>query len=301
MSISPCGGDAYAISLQGRELVSHGTPFFPVAFYHDDLERDRVPWHWHDEMEAVVVHTGQTTASIGSQRHVLNAGQGFFVNAGALHAASGTKGSQCRYHSLVFHPRLVGGGIDSVFWQNYLRPLISSGIKGMILDGSQPWHRQALDATERAWQAGAFEPPGFEFTVRSALSELVFQLCAHLPDSAGRSSEKAHRDSERIKQMLRFIQSGYDGEISTSDIAASAMISQSEALRCFKSTIGMAPIQYVKRYRVQKAAELLSSTDQKIADIGAACGFQDTSYFTRTFREIKGLTPGEYRARLGRE
>ena len=73
------------------------------------------------------------------------------------------------------------------------------------------------------------------------------------------------------------------------------MLSESECLRCFRSSIGMPPIQYVKRYRVQKAAELLTSTDQKIAEIGAQCGFQDTSYFTRTFREIKGVTPGEYR------
>lgn len=299
MAISPCGGDAYSISVQGRELVSHGTPLFPVAFYHDDLERDRVPWHWHDEMEAVVVSAGETTVNAGAHRYVLREGQGFFINSNVLHAAFGTKGTHCRYHSLVFHPRLVGGGIDSIFWQNYLRPLIGSGPKSVALDGSQPWHRQALEDIEAAWQAGAHDAPGHEFRVRAALSDLVFLLTQHLPEAAGRATEKTHRDSERIKQMLRHIQANYAEQISVADIARSAMISESEALRCFKSTIGVAPIQYVKRYRVQKAAELLTATDQKIADIGAACGFQDTSYFTRTFREIKGVTPGEYRAAGG--
>ena len=98
-----------------------------------------------------------------------------------------------------------------------------------------------------------------------------------------------------FKQMLRHIQQNYAGEITISDIAKSAMISESECLRCFRNTIGIPPIRYVKRYRVLKAAELLSSTDQKIADIGALCGFQDTNYFTRSFREIKGMSPGEYR------
>ena len=44
------------------------------------------------------------------------------------------------------------------------------------------------------------------------------------------------------------------------------------------------------------AAELLASTDRKIADIGALCGFQEMSYFAKTFRTLKGRTPSAYRA-----
>ena len=295
MPISPCDLSTYAISPQGRELINHGTPLFPVAFYHDDLERDNVPWHWHDEFEAVVVEAGETEVSAGIRHYTLGAGQGFFVNAGVLHAAQGRVGTHCKYHSVVFHPRLIGGGIDSVFWQAYLRPLIANGMKSVPLDGAQPWHRTALDAVEQAWQAGASDAPGFEFQVRAALSELVFLLCRQIPAQRSRATEKALRDAERIKQMLRFIDAHYADELTAPAIAASASVSESECLRCFRSTIGMPPIQYLKQYRVQKAAELLGATDRKIADIAASCGFQDISYFTRTFREIKAVTPGEYR------
>ena len=60
--------------------------------------------------------------------------------------------------------------------------------------------------------------------------------------------------------------------------------------------VGTTPIQYVKQLRIQKAAELLASTDQRIADIGAACGFQEMSYFAKTFRTVKGQAPSQYRA-----
>lgn len=85
-------------------------------------------------------------------------------------------------------------------------------------------------------------------------------------------------------------------ELNTAQIAGSAMVSESECLRCFHKTIGMPPIQYMKQFRVQKAAELLLSTEKKIGDIGAECGFLDTSYFTKVFREMKGCTPGMYRS-----
>lgn len=46
---------------------------------------------------------------------------------------------------------------------------------------------------------------------------------------------------------------------------------------------------------IQRAAELLRSTDWKISDIGTQCGFQEMSYFAKTFREMKGCTPKGYR------
>ncbi len=299
MAITHTVSNALFTSSEGQELASHGTPLFPIAFYQDELEHNRVPWHWHDEMEAVYVQAGETTVSAGRRKYLLRQGQGFFVNANVLHSAQGIKGTHCRYHSLVFHPRLIGS-IDSIYWQSYMRPLIGSGMKSLAFDGTQPWHQEALQMIERAWQSGASDAPGYEFEVRAALSELIFLLTRHLPGNVTAVSEKMLRDSERIKQMLRFIQQNYAEDITMADIAASAMIGQSECLRCFRNTIQIPPIQYVKRFRVQRAAELLSSTDRKIADIAAECGFQDASYFNRAFREIRGMTPGEYRQLVGK-
>ena len=47
----------------------------------------------------------------------------------------------------------------------------------------------------------------------------------------------------------------------------------------------------------EKAAELLADTDWKVSDIGERCGFREMSYFTKTFRELKGCTPSAYRER----
>ena len=38
-----------------RELMEHGTAAFPIACYHDDLQAEPVPWHWHEELEVLVV------------------------------------------------------------------------------------------------------------------------------------------------------------------------------------------------------------------------------------------------------
>ena len=47
-----------SVDADGRELTEHGAALFPIAAYHDDMTRAKVPWHWHDESEAVVVTEG---------------------------------------------------------------------------------------------------------------------------------------------------------------------------------------------------------------------------------------------------
>ena len=183
-----------------------------------------------------------------------------------------------------------------MFYQNYILPLIENqSLEGLFLQPGVLWQKAVLDAIEESWQACVNEPDGYEFLVRSALSQLVFQIHSHLPAFKPQSGGKANRNAERIKIMLQYIHDHFANEISTRHIAQSATVSESECLRCFRATIGTTPIQYLKQYRIQRAAQLLLTTQDKIADIGAQCGFQDVSYFTKTFRQAKGCTPSQYR------
>lgn len=293
MAISLCNAET---NEQRRELVEHGTGLFPVACYYDDLIKKSVSLHWHDELEAFVVTEGTAVITAGTKKYTVKQGEGMFINAGVLHSGCSKDCPVCRIHSITFHPRLVGGSVDSIFWQNYVQPLLTNPIlKYIYLDNSEPWHKEAINAIESAWQNCANEPFGYEFQVRSALSELILQIFAYQPIVSKRPSEKELRNSNRIKLMLQFIQDHYSEQINITMIANTAMISESECLRCFHNIVGIPPIQYLKQFRIQKATELLISTNETIAKIGAQCGFQDTSYFIKTFRVQKKCTPSEYR------
>ena len=268
-----------------------------MACYDDELARETVPWHWHDELEAFVVIKGTALAAADTEKRLLRQGEGLFINAGVLHGVWAAEGTDCRLHSVVFHPRLVGGGMDSVFWQDYIRPLLEdTAPRSVGLDNSASWHGEAAAAIESAWHSCAAEALGYEFQVRGALSRVVVLLRGHCPARQCQPSEKDLRNGKRIKTMLRYVQEHYTGELTAGQIAASALISESECLRCFQSTIGLPPMRYVKQLRLQRAAELLTATEWPAAEIGAQCGFSDASYFTKSFREWKGCTPGDYRA-----
>ena len=293
MALTECNT---TVDSDGRELLDHGTSAFPIACYHDDFRVCDVPWHWHEEWEAVVITQGSCLVAAGSHKVRLKAGEGFFIHSSVLHGCWYTECSGCRFHSLVFHPRLVGGSLDSIFHQQFVQPLLDhSGPELILLKPDIPWQHRALEVLEDAWQQCVREEAGFPFRVRNALSELVWLLCGHLSPAAASVRSKDLRDAQRIKAMLSCIHSQFGTALTTAQIAASASVSESECLRCFRSTIGTTPIQYLKRYRIQQAARLLSETVTKISDIAVICGFQDMSYFTRAFREQLGCTPTQYR------
>ena len=298
MSLSYCTS---ATDTQGRELAEHGSALFPIACYEENISEnsapfEAVPWHWHEEWEALLVREGTAVVSAEFEKYTLKKGQGIFINSGVLHEVHMEKGSCCQTRSIVFHPRLVGGTVDSIIWQKYLQPLLQNTLlKSVYLDGFSPWHRDATRAIDEAWRSVADEFEGYEFYARNALSSLVLLLKKHCVCSQSTFSESRLRSTERIKIMLQFIHRHYAEELNTALIARSAMISESECLRCFHAAIGTTPIQYLRQFRIQKAAELLCLSQKKAGDIGAECGFEDSSYFTKIFREIKGCTPGEYR------
>lgn len=71
---------------RGKERVRHGSALFPVACYDTDLGQYPVSWHWHTELEAVVVTQGAAVFAVGQERFTVRQGEGIFFNSGVLHA-----------------------------------------------------------------------------------------------------------------------------------------------------------------------------------------------------------------------
>ncbi len=280
-------GDRY--DERGRELRAHGTARFPAARYSADVALDPIALHWHEELEAGVVTRGRMRLCVGREATVLGEGDAFFVNTGIPHAFTPDGDSPGVMVSVVFDASIVGGAPGSVFWQTLVSPVTTAALMPCAVLGGD-----AGDAIRRAWDAIASGDAG-ALDVREGLSRLMQILAAQAPAGGGAQERRAARGNRRIREMLTYIQAHYAEDITCAQIAASANVSESECLRCFRSAIGQTPGQYLRSYRVGKAAQLLAQTGGRIGDIGAACGFAEVSYFTRAFRQLTGMTPGAYR------
>lgn len=280
---------------RGREDLGHVAGGFPAGCYFDDLSHKTIPWHWHGEMEAGIVAEGRIRFRTPGQDLSLSKGDGFFVNSEVLHEMHREEEGPCEVHILAFQPELAGAK-GSIFWDKYIFPVLGNPqLEGMGLD--RDLRKPVRDLIEDAWLACVKEEEGFEIRVREDLTRLLLLLGGKYPASAGKEKggrERSRRYNERMKQMLTFIREHYGEPLTAEQIAASASVSPSECLRCFRNVLGTTPISYLRDYRLQTAAKLLAGTSRKISDIADQCGFSEMSYFAKSFREMYHCTPSAY-------
>lgn len=281
----------------GLETIEHGTAMFPIQQYHNDFSiMDTVEWHWHPEFEAGIVRSGHLHAMINKEDFILSEGDGFFINAEILHADWDREDKSCLLDSIVFHPRLIGGNPDSVFYQDYISPILhNQAFYGKALHHNEAADQKLLALISQTIFLCDEQSLGYEFSVRNHLSELIYEIFLLQRRYTKGLSDATLRSEARIKTMLSFIEINYQRNITLQEIADSASVSKSECIRCFHKTIGRTPIQFLKEFRLQKAANLLRSTDLSISDIAFMCGFFEMSYFTRSFRAQYTDTPTQYR------
>lgn len=98
-----------------------------------------------------------------------------------------------------------------------------------------------------------------------------------------------------IESALQYVSENYAQEVRVEALAASCAMSPSYFRKVFFRTMNMTPLEYVNRYRINRAANLMQSTDAPIYQIAAATGFSSLATFNRNFRRYTGKSPTQWR------
>lgn len=98
-----------------------------------------------------------------------------------------------------------------------------------------------------------------------------------------------------IRSVTEYIRQHYKEQITLDDILDDIPVSRYHFIRLFHNATGFTPYSYLTAYRITMAKKILCSTEQSISEIGAECGFLDTSQFIRRFKKLTELTPLKYR------
>lgn len=131
--------------------------------------------------------------------------------------------------------------------------------------------------------------------VKVAILALVVQLCRN--HSNRDNGERCHGDA--VKRALGYIKSHYDEPLSIDRIAHSVNISKYHFCREFHRETGFTVIRYINNLRCREAQKLLHEGKYAVGEVARMCGYENMSYFTRTYKTIIGKTPTESRAGAG--
>lgn len=131
--------------------------------------------------------------------------------------------------------------------------------------------------------------------VRSWALGLILSLLLDAARRRRASVEKVRLTARRLAKIDAAIEAGLDGAITVAGLAAIAGLRDRTFSQAFREATGVPVYQYVLQRRVDRAIELLRTTDLSIAEIAQRAGFTHQSHLTRVMKQLKGRTPKQLR------
>lgn len=274
-----------------NEILQRGTGEFTASLYLVDKNHPRyiMAHHWHSELEIIRIISGTLNLSVNNKDYELKKGNVAVINSALVH---GAKPTECVYECIVFKPE----GFFSPTHQtrNFCNELLSGNI---LLNTVYKDDSDIICAADKLFTALKENHNYYQIEAISALYGFFgiimkkgsYKNHINLPFSA------CDKKILKLKKALYYIRKNYNNQISLEDIAASAGMSPKYFCSVFKELTAQTPFEYLNNYRLERASQKLSETDNSVTDIAFSCGFNDLSYFIKAFKARTGTTPAKYR------
>lgn len=276
------------------ERIQHGTLSYPIAYYrvNHDHPRYEMIHHWHIEHELIVVYSGVLNINLDGTDYRLTEGDACFISDGVVHSA---KPENAEYDSIVFDMRALltrnqaGNKSISDIMSHHK-------VVNPILPHADPKILALAASIREASEDGA---PGFELVVQGAILQLIGLITMRRLYGGEKIADKRSTGQlEPFKRVICYIEENYSSRIMLADLAKTAGMTPKYFCSFFYGMTRKTPIEYVNSYRIERACEQLITSDTSITDIGLNCGFNEISYFIKTFRRHVGTTPHQYRKKM---
>lgn len=279
----------------------HGHDYYhdeglPLSVVHAPIP-DHYPLHSHDFTELVVVLGGKGYHVTEDKRYLISAGDVFVVKGNTQHAYA-----DCEMLDIV----------------NVLFNLSELNIPANDLYQMPSYYALfALEPNTRGAYGGFHHHLRLSDDELSQIAVILLNLASELEERQAGYREMA---IALFSQAMVFLSRRYElatGPVSRKmlglgkvlgylerhlvephnlkKLADVAGMSVSTLQRSFRQALGISPVEYVMRKRLEKAADLLRSTDATITEAAYRAGFGDSNYFSRCFRKKYGCSPRDYR------
>lgn len=291
--------------------AGHGEIGYPVQVYYIELTKtymNNIRWHWHTEVEVIILNHGEVDFLTDDKRIRLHAGQGVLINQNIIHAVHPVDGkANCSLYSMTFHPSFLFGYGNTIMSSKFLVPILSSPtLQTIFLDEKDPWQEKILDLVNSVIAVNLTKKYGYELLSKSYLCQLWVSLLEQVvPQNVTKSRQSTiSLDESRVKQAILYIEKHYGEQITLEQLAASVHISKSECCRCFNRTLRLTPIEYLMKYRIFKAANMIQSNAPEassMSELAFSVGFNNASYFNKVFKQFLHCTPSEYKRNIKKD
>ncbi len=248
--------------------------------------------HWHSVLEINYIKQGKGYYLINGDRFDFEQGDIIMIHSNDLHRAFEVENLVIGV--IMFDPAYLA--LEQRYDTELLIPFRDIGIRfNHLLDRNHPELARLHQILVGMDEENTRKDPHYKSVVRAELIRFLAYVNRYFSTGVG-TEEKRIRSMDTIRTVLHSMEKQIDYSWTLRELADMAHLSPSRFSALFVQIVGTSPMDYLIQLRLSRAVELLESSEQKIIDIAAECGFRNLSNFNRLFKQHIGKLPKELRA-----
>ena len=279
-----------------HETKSHVDPLFPYNTYPCTIPLDfkQVPTHWHDEIEFIVIKKGHGRIHIDLEPHIVAAGTIIILAPGQLHSLDQIQDETMEYENIIFDLSMLMSKQTDICTSDYFAPFLQrQRIVPSVINASFDYYHELLNCITQIDFVCSSRPNSYQLAIKSYIYQFFYILFTH--NQSTDQPHKSKKNLDKLKQILKYVESNYPENISIQDMAELTSFSKSHFMKFFKNYMETSFTEYLNDYRLTMAARLFISSSNTILEVATETGFENLSYFNRLFKKKYNATPSSYR------
>ena len=280
------------------EKKKHGDELLPFVIYGTMMPTlfSTFPLHCHEEFEMVLCDCGKCTYTISGEDIELGFGDILVMMPWVLHSFRLAKKEDYFLAAtyLISIDMIDNHSVD-ICSSQYFAPIKGRRCSDYCVLRFGSEHYEEFRSIAVPMFDIFFDRPSFyELKLKSMVGELLFKLLSYGYIEI-KSEPPEGNDVRIVRKVVDYIAENYMKNITLAGLADLVNLSETGLSRLFRSITGMSCIDYVIEYRMTKAMGMLRSTDKPVIEVAFDTGFNNISYFNRTFKKHCHQTPSEFR------
>ena len=253
-------------------------------------------WHYHKEVEFLLIHQGELTVYLPEEQLVLGCGDLAVFGSNEPHATSRSSNEPLKYivFQLDLQKHLDQSTISSMkHFSEVIRPLSKLNY---IFDKNQAARELVFNLILEVYDEMQHKRIGYELAVSAKIKSILLALLR----ADERKMLHYHEDPliERILPALDYIDKNLADKIKIEDVTRLVNLSYYYFVKLFKKALGMSFTDYVNFKRIKLSEQLLLTEDISIVEVAEKVGIPNLGHFYEMFKRLNGCSPKQFKYRL---
>ena len=245
-------------------------------------------------MEIIEITSGNVTVQIGTEFAEAHAGDFLYVPPTMVFKIEALEG-EAGMRSMVFDSSIIEANMENFDTEIFYMFYVQSKNKIVVFDKGHPVYKTLKKYMQESYDEYVSKDVCYKLPIRANIYLMMTALLRYYCGSKNELDRMIYHNVMRLRPVITYIAEHYSEKIYIETLSDMITVSPDYFTKMFKDSIGRTPIDYINGLRINRAMQMLATTDISVNDISDGLGFSNSNYFHKIFKQYMDTSPAAYR------